>query len=312
MITIIKNTIIILFFTVFDVRAIDRITLVLDWHINPNHAPIVIAQQIGAFKAVNLDIEIISPSDPSLSMKLVAAEKADLAITYQPQLHFYIDQGFPLIHVGTLIDTPLNTIITLDKKIRSLSDLKGKKIGFSVSGLEETILDTMLRHNRLSIKDVKMVNVNFQLIHALIAKKVDAIIGGYRNIEVLALKQCGENPILFNVEDYGVPVYDELIIVANKRTLKKQNIDRFFIALENGINYLLSNPNDSWQLFAKKYPSLDSTFFRLAWNETIPLFRRDPMRFDLKRYQAYHEFLAKNHLISKRQTIANYIYKQNK
>jgi hypothetical protein len=40
------------------------------------------------------------------------------------------------------------------------------------------------------------------------------VIGGYRNIEALELKLQGKDPQVMNVEDYGVPAYDELVIVA--------------------------------------------------------------------------------------------------
>ena len=32
----------------------EKLTLVLDWYINPDHAPIVVAEQIGAFKEAGL------------------------------------------------------------------------------------------------------------------------------------------------------------------------------------------------------------------------------------------------------------------
>lgn len=39
----------------------EPLTLVLDWYINPDHAPIMVAEQIGAFKAQGLDVKIVPP-----------------------------------------------------------------------------------------------------------------------------------------------------------------------------------------------------------------------------------------------------------
>ncbi len=173
-------------------NAAEKLTLVLDWYINPDHAPIMVAEQIGAFKAQGLDVKIVPPSDPALPPRLVAAKQADLAITYPPQLHFFADQNLPLMRVGTLINSPLNTVITLDKTITSPAGLKGKKIGYSVSGIENAILATMLQHEQLNANDIKLINVNFQLTSALLAGQVDAVIGGYRNIEAVELETAGE------------------------------------------------------------------------------------------------------------------------
>ncbi|VAS24196.1 hydroxymethylpyrimidine ABC transporter substrate-binding protein [Klebsiella pneumoniae] len=101
----------------------EPLTLVLDWYINPDHAPIMVAEQIGAFKAQGLDVRIVPPSDPALPPRMVAARQADLAITYQPQVHFFADEGLPLVRVGTLINSPLNTVIALDKQIKTPADL---------------------------------------------------------------------------------------------------------------------------------------------------------------------------------------------
>ena len=121
----------------------EPLTLVLDWYINPDHAPIMVAEQIGAFKAQGLDVRIVPPSDPALPPRMVAARQADLAITYQPQVHFFADEGLPLVRVGTLINSPLNTVIALDKQIKTPADLQGKKVGYSVSGIEQATLATM-------------------------------------------------------------------------------------------------------------------------------------------------------------------------
>lgn len=286
--------------------ALEKVTLVLDWYINPDHAPVMVAQQIGAFKEEGLDVTIIPPSDPALPPRLVAAKQADLAITYQPQLHFFADQGLPLMRVGTLINTPLNTVIALDKNIKSPADLKGKSVGYSVSGIEQATLDTMLKHSNTPVDAVKLINVNFQLTSALLTGKVDAVIGGYRNIEALEIQLQGKEPVVFNVEDYGVPAYDELILVANKDAAEKPKIKKFLAALKKGSDYLHAHPQESWKTFASLHPELNTELNQQAWMKTLPLFAQDPAKLDKARYEHYEQFLFENKLIKKITPVEQY------
>jgi putative hydroxymethylpyrimidine transport system substrate-binding protein len=279
------------------VQAMEKLTLVLDWYINPDHAPIMVAQQTGVFAAEGLEVNIVPPSDPALPPRLVAAKQADLAITYQPQLHFFADQGLPLMRVGTLIDTPLNTLMTLDKTVKKPADLKGKRIGYSVSGIEQATLATMLAHDGVKADQVKLINVNFQLTSALMTGQVDAVIGGYRNIEALELKLAGKEPVVLNVEDYGVPAYDELIIVANRDEAHSEKIQKFLRALKKGNAELQAHPEENWLIFAREHPELNTPLNHQAWRATLPLFAADPAKLDRARYQAYEQFLFDNKLI---------------
>jgi len=108
----------------------EKFTVLLDWFVNPDHGPIIIAHEKGLFKDVGLDVEIIAPADPSAPPKLVAAGQADLAISYQPQLHLQVDEGLPLVRVGTLVATPLNCLLVLKNgPINTPEDLEiAKKI----------------------------------------------------------------------------------------------------------------------------------------------------------------------------------------
>lgn len=58
----------------------EKMTVLLDWFINPDHAPLFVAQEKGFFKARGLDVEFVAPSNPNDPPKLVAAGKADLAV----------------------------------------------------------------------------------------------------------------------------------------------------------------------------------------------------------------------------------------
>jgi putative hydroxymethylpyrimidine transport system substrate-binding protein len=293
--------------TMSSAQAAEKVTVLLDWFINPDHAPIMVAEQIGAFKEAGLEVEIVPPADPSMPPRLVAAKQADLAISYQPQLYMYAEQGLPLVRIGTLVKSPLNTVLSLGKSnIKSMADFKGKKIGYSVSGVEEATLGTMLAKDGLTLKDVTMVNVNFALVSALMSGQVDGVIGGYRNFEANELKDHGANPTVFKIEDFGVPAYDELIILANKDNATDPKYKKFLDALKKGTEYLLAHPDETWDAFAKAHKDLDNKLNKTAWTETLPMFATDPAKLDVARYEAYGKFLADNKLIKAELPVADY------
>jgi len=141
-----------------------KFTVILDWFVNPDHAPLFCAKYIGAFDKAGLNVDIVAPTDPDIPPRLVAAGHADMALSYQTQLYLLCDQGLPLRRTGTLINQPLNTVMSLPESgVTKLKDLKGKKIGFSVAGVEDVLIGTMLAAVELSLKDVTLVNVNFNM-----------------------------------------------------------------------------------------------------------------------------------------------------
>jgi len=143
-------------------HADDKLKLILDWYVNPDHGPIIVAEKLGYFKDAGLDVEIVAPADASTPTKMVAAGQADLAVSYQQQVHLQVHEGLPLVRVGTLIDSPLNCLMARDDgSVNSIADLKGKKIGYSVAGVEETLLGTILGQHGVKLSDVELINVNF-------------------------------------------------------------------------------------------------------------------------------------------------------
>ena len=117
--------------------AAEKMTVLLDWFVNPDHAPLIVAREKGYFAAAGLDVELIAPADPNDPPKLVAAGKADIAVSYQPQLHVQVEAGLPLVRIGTLVATPLNSLVVLkDGPIKTIGDLKGKKSAIPSAALK--------------------------------------------------------------------------------------------------------------------------------------------------------------------------------
>jgi len=276
-----------------------KVSLLLDWFVNPDHAAIIIAQQKGFFEKNNLEVEILEPADPTMPPKLVAAKKADLAVDYQPQLQMQVSEGLPLVRIATLVNSPLNSLVVLKNSgIDKIEDLKGKKIGYSVSGFETALLDSMLKSANLSAKDVELINVNFSLSPSLMSKQVDAVIGAFRNFELNQLKLEKQEGIAFLPEKYGVPKYDELIVVANKDNASSEKYKNFVKSLQEATNYLKENPKESWEAFISYKPKeLDNELNRLAWNDTLPYLAQNPATFDKVVYKQMAEFMKENKLI---------------
>ncbi len=61
-------------------------SFLLDYLPNVDHAGLYAAKARGDFRRAGLDVDVQTPSDPSAPLKLLAAGRADLAISYEPEL----------------------------------------------------------------------------------------------------------------------------------------------------------------------------------------------------------------------------------
>lgn len=294
--------------TMLPVYAADeKLTVMLDWFVNPDHGPLIVARDKGFFAQAGLHVELIAPADPNNPPKFVAAGKADITVSYQPQLHVQVAQGLPLVRIGTLVSMPLNSLVVLaNGPVRSLADLKGRKVGFSVGGFEDALLKAMLSEHGLTLADVTLVNVNFSLSPALLAGQVDAVIGAFRNFELNQMELEGRPGRAFYVEEHGVPAYDELIFVAHKDALGRPALAAFVAAVERATHYIINHPDDGWAVFVKSDKSLDDELNRRAWRDTLPRFALRPAALDTGRYRRMADFLYAQNLIAKKSPLHEY------
>ncbi len=278
--------------------AAERMTVLLDWFVNPDHGPLFVAAELGYFAEAGLEVELIAPADPNDPPKFVAAGLAEVAISYQPQLYMQSAAGLGLARIGTLVDNPLNSLVVLaDGPIESIADLEGRKVGYSVGGMEEAMLGAMLARHGLTLDDVTLVNVNFSLSPALMSGQVDAVIGAFRNFELNQMDLDGHPGRAFFVEDEGVPAYDELILLARRTALDDPRLPRFLAALERAIAFMTADPDWAWTLFIEGRPELDNELNRRAWRDTLPYFAKHPGALDRARYERFARFMKDNGLI---------------
>ncbi len=218
-----------------------QVSLMLDWTPNPDHVGFYDALQTGLFTRSGLDVTIRSPSDSTAQLKLVAAGRADLAVSYEQELFFAAAKKLPVIAVAAVVPRPLNSFMSIEPKVKTLRDLWGKTIG--VTGVPSDY--ATLKSAGLAGK-VKVVAVGYSLLLALLSHRVDAVLGVYPNVEGVDLQLRGLHPTIVPVDRAGVPSYDELVLVASRSRLTdptyRSEVQRFVSAFLAGTADARSHP----------------------------------------------------------------------
>jgi putative hydroxymethylpyrimidine transport system substrate-binding protein len=239
-------------------RPSTAVSLQLDWYPNPDHVGLFTALDRGLFSRAGLNVSTEQPSDVTDPIKLVAAGRTDLGISYEPELFFAQQQHIPVVAVAALVPTALNSIIARgDERIRGVADLRGKTIGADGSRSTAAYLDTVLRNAGLDpAHDVTVVNVGFDLVPALLTHRVDAVVGAFQNVEGIQFRQEGLRPVIFPVDRHGVPPYDELVLVASASRMRsdpayRRMVGRFVTALADGTSWAKQHPQQATSIMLR-------------------------------------------------------------
>jgi putative hydroxymethylpyrimidine transport system substrate-binding protein len=252
-----------------------HVTLTLDWTPNPDHVGLYYSRDAGIFAKAGLDVAIHAPSDPSTTLKLVALGKSDLAVSYEQEIFFAEAKKLPVVAVASVVPQPLNSIMTIDPNLKRVADLRGKAIGITGVPSDYASLDTALSTAGLQQSDVKVVRVGYSLLPALLAHRVDAVIGVYRNVEGIELERRGLKPTIIPLNRVGVPFYDELVLVASSSRLRSDpayadTVRRFVRAFRLGTTGARSHPARSLAIMRKATGS-DVGFLAKATPATLAL-----------------------------------------
>jgi putative hydroxymethylpyrimidine transport system substrate-binding protein len=283
---------------------VESFDLALDFYVNPDHAGIYTALANGYFQRAGLEVEPRAPSDPSAPIKEVAAGRADLAVSYEPEVLLAQEQGLDVQAVAALVDEPLTSVISLPAAgIAKPIDLQGKTVATAGIPYQSDYLQTILDGAGLSLSDVTEVNVGLNLLPALIGGKADAMLGGFRNIEGVDLTARGLNPAVVPVNQLGVPTYDELVLVAQGSEVEDdpESIRLFISALAHGTKDAIANPQAAAENVLNASQGLDPALTQAEVTATLPLLAPTPGepfgQMDSSEWELFASWMADHGLI---------------
>ncbi|MBJ7519467.1 MAG: ABC transporter substrate-binding protein [Solirubrobacteraceae bacterium] len=282
-----------------------ELDLVLDYFPNADHAGIYAAIGNGDFERAGLSVTPRTPSDPSAPLKLLAAGRADLVISYEPELLLARDKGQELQAVGALVQKPLTSLISIGKDaIEKPEDLRNTRVGTAGIPYQSAYLKTILREANVPESSVREINVGFNLTPAMLSGRVDATLGSFWNYEGVELERRNRNPTILRMEDLGVPTYNELIVVARAETVRNEGpmLRRFMQALAAGHQALKEDPAQGIDPLLEANPDLQRGLQTAVVDATLPVFFPEdedrPFGYmDPKEWAAYTTWMVDEELI---------------
>jgi putative hydroxymethylpyrimidine transport system substrate-binding protein len=253
--------------------AVKPFTVMLDFFPNADHAALYAAISAGDFRAAGLDVRPQTPAEPADPLKLLAAGRVDMAISYEPELLLARDQGLKLVAIGALVQRPLTSIIALPgRHVRTVADLAGKHVGTAGIPYQAAELRTALQTAGVNPGAVREVNVGFNLVPAMLSGKVAATLGGFWNYEAIQLQLLHRHPVVIPIDRAGVPTYDELVLVVREDEARNrgQDLRAFMQALTRGERAVRANPRAAAALVVKANPSLEPKLQLESIRQTLP------------------------------------------
>ncbi|HZG10772.1 ABC transporter substrate-binding protein [Kurthia gibsonii] len=232
-----------------DGKELKEVTVMLDWYPNAIHSFLYVAMEKGYFKEKGLDVKLQYPSNPTDPLTLTAAGKSTIGIYYQQDVIMArANEGVPIQSIGTIVQSPLSQLMSLkESNIQRPRDLEGKTVGYGGTPLSEATIKAMVKEDGGDPNQVKLVDVGFELVSALITKKVDVLAGGLINHELPVMEEKGYPISTMDPSEFGVPKSHEIVFVASDRTIAKDEatLKAFLEAAKQGFDYTKKNPDES-------------------------------------------------------------------
>jgi putative hydroxymethylpyrimidine transport system substrate-binding protein len=283
-------------------------TVMLDYYPNADHAGIYTAEATGEYEKAGLAVDIQVPPDPAAPLRLLEAGRADLAISYEPELLLARDKGADLVSVGALVQKPLTSLMSVgNRAITRPEQLAGKRVGTAGIPYQSAYLRTILERAGVDPGSVKETNVGFNLTPAMLSKKVDATLGAFWNVEGVDLERRKRNPKILRMENLGVPTYNELIFVARRESLDEDGasrLRRFLQATARGHQRLRREPDVGVEALLEADDGLDRAFQAASVRATMPVFfpedEERPFGFqDPAEWAAYERWMRDSGLLTR-------------
>jgi ABC-type nitrate/sulfonate/bicarbonate transport system substrate-binding protein len=205
-----------------------------------------------------IDVTIEKGSGSAAATQAIAQGKYEFGIPAAPNSIQQAIKGLPLLSLGCFnYDTTMGVAVRPESPIKAPADLKGKKVGSTLTSGEYPFLPTFLKNVGLTMQDIESVALDSKVREvALIEKQCDAI----TCFVASALPKLMANkisPRVFLYRNFGLPFYAHSLTTTNAFFAKEKALCADMTAgLCEGVKFALLKPQETIEILFKEVPEL--------------------------------------------------------
>ncbi|MGN1098130.1 MAG: ABC transporter substrate-binding protein [Clostridia bacterium] len=284
-----------------------KVTFVLDWTPNTNHAGLYVADALGYYKDAGIELEIVQPPEDGAEA-LVASGKAQFGISFQDTIaaSYASDTPLPVTNVAAVINHNTSGIISRkDKGIDSFKNLEGHTYATWDSPVEQNVIKAAMEAEGGDFGKVELVSTYVTDVMAALQTDMIDSVWVYEGWDVAAAKVNG---LEYNYVDFAkanpvLDYYTPTIITSNDLLESDPQLVRDFLAAtQKGYEYCVENPEEAAGVLCNAVPELDSALVGESMNFLATAYVGDGDGWgyiDGDRWTAFYDWLYENGLIEK-------------
>lgn len=284
---------------------LQQVTVLLDWFPNTNHTGLYVAKGMGYYRDHGLEVEIVQPGEGSAD-QLVAAGKADFAISSQEAVTLARAAGIPIVSIAAVIQHNTSAFAALKKSgIATVKDFEGKRYGGWGSPIEEAMLAAVMGDAGADYKKIKNMTIGTVDFFTMIGRESDfqwifyawdGVEAERRGIELNVIMLKDLNPIF----DYYTPV-----IITNEKNITDQGdlVRKFMNATQEGYRFAGEYPHAAAEVVIEAVPEINADLVRESQVWLSPRYQDDAEYWGMQRtetWEQYAQWLWKQGLVQQK------------
>jgi ABC-type nitrate/sulfonate/bicarbonate transport system substrate-binding protein len=280
-----------------DGQQLTRVTLMLDWTPNTNHAGIYIAKENGWYEEEGLDVQIIEPAIAGVP-QVVAANQADFGISVQEAVIPARAQNVPVVSIAAIIQHNDSSFMSLASEgITRPRDLAGKTYGGYGGALENALLSQLVAcdgGDPSTIRHVEVGDVNFLALMEDNRFDFVWIFEGWDGVRAREVVKKEINTIRFKDYLHCIPDWYTPLIITSERTIRERPdvVRAFLTATARGYDEAGRNAEASANALLKGAPELDEALVRAAARYHVGLYVDEGRQWGLQDEEIWTNFVA--------------------